>query len=87
MFTYKSRSFFPFHRLLKGALAGFVGIAPMTAVMVTGWQLLPAVGILPPATRHPWRRNLLMIVEHLVRGATMGMVLKKLNSERHYIDI
>src|SRR5688572_12198651 len=166
MFAYRSRSFFPFHRLLKGALAGFVGIAPMTAVMVTGWQLLPAdekyplpprqivgeitehvglrdqmgeeelvaatllshfsygalfgsvytiwdqriplphsikgmlaglalwmgsylgwlpaLGILSPATRHPWRRNLLMIVAHLVRGATMGMVLKKLNSERHY---
>ena len=169
MFAYRSRSFFPLHRLLKGALAGFVGIASMTAVMVTGWQLLPAdekyplpprqivgemservgienrlseeklfvatlfshfsygalfgsvytlwdqriplphsirgmlagfalwvssylgwlpaVGILPPATRHPWRRNLLMIVAHLVWGATMGMVVKKLNSEKQSLDL
>jgi putative membrane protein len=169
MFAYRSRSFFPFHSLLKGACAGFVGTAPMTAVMVTGWQLLPAdekypmlprqivgelterleiedrmseeqvvaatlfshfsygalfgsadallaqriplphsmkgllagfallvgsylgwlpaVGILPPATRHPWRRNLLMIVAHFVWGVTMGMALKKLNSERQNIDL
>jgi putative membrane protein len=43
-----------------------------------GW--LPAAGILPPATRHPWRRNLLMIAAHFVWGLTMGALFKKLNS-------
>lgn len=168
MFTFKSRSLFPFLRLFRGAIGGFIATAPMTAVMVTGWHLLPAdekyplpprqivgeltewlgiedhmreedliattltshfgygaffgsvytlfdqriplpqslkgmlagialwvgsylgwlpaAGILPPATRHPWRRNLLMIVAHLVWGLTMGMVVKKLESEKQYID-
>lgn len=169
MFTYSSKPFYPLRKLLKGAFAGFVGTAPMTAVMVTGWQLLPAgekyslpprqitgeiaervglagrmneeqmvaatlfshfgygalfgfvyamleqrvplppsmrgmlaglavwvgsylgwlpaAGILPPATRHPWRRNVLMIVAHFVWGATMSAVLKKLTSEKRYIDL
>jgi hypothetical protein len=34
--------------------------------------LLPALGLLPIATRHPWRRNLLMIAAHVVWGATTG---------------
>jgi len=169
MFTPKSRSFFSFHRLLKGAVAGFVGTVPMTAFMMIGWRLLPAhekyplpprqitgeiservgiegrmteeelvsatlvshfsygalfgsvyalfdqrgtlppsikgafaglavwvgsylgwlpvLGILPPATRHPWRRNLLMIVAHLVWGGTMGVVARKLISEKQYIKL
>jgi uncharacterized membrane protein YagU involved in acid resistance len=164
MFTSKSRSLFSFNRLLHGAVAGFVGTAPMTAFMVIGWRLLPArekyplpprqilgevterlgvedrmsegglvaatlvshfsygalfgsiyalfehkmplessmkgalaglalwvgsylawlpaLGILPPATRHPWRRNLLMIVAHLIWGVTMSEVARKLNSKK-----
>src|SRR5574339_301208 len=56
---------------LGGALAGL-------AVWIgsyLGW--LPAVGILRPATRHPWRRNLLMISAHLVWGVTLGEVTRK----------
>jgi uncharacterized membrane protein YagU involved in acid resistance len=166
---FRSRSDFPFDKLLKGAVAGFIGTGPMTASMIIGWRLLPvqekyplpprqitgevaerlgiedrmselelatatlishfgygaltgsvyalldeviptqpsvkgilaglavwmgsylgwipAVGILPPATRHPWRRNLLMIIAHIAWGATMGMVFKKLNSKKKYLKL
>ena len=164
MSTSGLRSSFYFDKLLSGAVAGFIGTAPMTACMVIGWQLLPAhekyplpprqivselterleiedelsegqlvaasllshfgygalfgslygrletriallpsikgmlaglalwigsylgwlpaLGILPPATRHPWRRNLLMIVAHMVWGLTTGMIIQKLESRR-----
>jgi uncharacterized membrane protein YagU involved in acid resistance len=65
----------PMHSTLKGALAGL-------AVWVgsyLGW--LPALGILRPATRHPWRRNLLMILAHVVWGVTLGEVTRKLIEE------
>src|SRR5215211_6182976 len=54
------------HTSIKGALAG-VGLWVGSYL---GW--LPAMGILTPATRHPWRRNLLMIVAHVIWGVTMG---------------
>jgi uncharacterized membrane protein YagU involved in acid resistance len=163
---FRSRSNFPIDKLLKGAVAGFIGTGPMTASMIIGWRLLPAqekyplpprqitgevaerlgiddrmsedeltatalishfgygalsgsvygllnenirlqpsikgtlaglavwvgsylgwlpaMDILSPATRHPWRRNLLMIFAHIAWGVTMGMVVKKLNSEKQY---
>jgi uncharacterized membrane protein YagU involved in acid resistance len=62
----------PIHSSLKGTLMGL-------AVWVgsyLGW--LPAMGILRPATRHPWRRNLLMILAHVVWGLTLGEVTRKL---------
>jgi uncharacterized membrane protein YagU involved in acid resistance len=62
------------HSSLKGALAG---IALWTASYL-GW--LPAMGILSPATRHPWRRNLLMIVAHVIWGVTLGEGVQKLNA-------
>lgn len=62
----------PMHSSLKGALAG---LALWTASYL-GW--LPAVGILRPATRHPWRRSLLMIIAHVVWGVTLGEVTRKL---------
>jgi uncharacterized membrane protein YagU involved in acid resistance len=37
--------------------------------------LLPALGILKPATEHPPRRNALMIAAHLVWGATLGALV------------
>jgi uncharacterized membrane protein YagU involved in acid resistance len=40
--------------------------------------LLPAAGILTPATRHPARRNALMIAAHVVWGATLGLVVHAL---------
>lgn len=33
---------------------------------------LPALGILTPATKHPVRRNLLMIAAHVVWGSALG---------------
>jgi NAD(P)-dependent dehydrogenase (short-subunit alcohol dehydrogenase family)/uncharacterized membrane protein YagU involved in acid resistance len=39
--------------------------------------LLPALGLLKPATRHPVHRNLLMIVAHLVWGAALGGSIRK----------
>jgi hypothetical protein len=41
--------------------------------------LLPALGILPPATRHPPRRNALMIAAHLVWGAAAGGISRALD--------
>jgi hypothetical protein len=40
---------------------------------------VPALEILAPATRHPWRRNLLMIMAHVVWGVTLAEGIRKLN--------
>ena len=64
----------PLHSALKGTLFGL-------AVWIgsyLGW--LPALGILRPATRHPWRRNLLMIIAHVIWGVTLGETLRKLTT-------
>ena len=64
----------PLPASLKGALAG-------VAVWIgsyLGW--IPALGILTPATRHPWRRNLLMIIAHVIWGVTLGEETRKLNT-------
>lgn len=44
--------------------------------------LLPALGILTPATRHPARRNLLMILAHLVWGSAIGIFTDMLDDRR-----
>lgn len=62
---------FTWHSSLKGVLAG---LALWTGSYL-GW--LPAMGILTPATRHPWRRNLLMVVAHVIWGVTLGEILRK----------
>jgi uncharacterized membrane protein YagU involved in acid resistance len=60
------------HSSLKGALTGLA----LWIGSYLGW--LPALGILRPATRHPWRRNLLMILAHLAWGVTLGELTRKL---------
>jgi uncharacterized membrane protein YagU involved in acid resistance len=40
--------------------------------------LLPALGILRPATQHPARRNALMIGAHIVWGVALGLVVEQL---------
>jgi len=62
------------HPVIKGALAG-LGVWVGSYL---GW--LPALGILRPATQHPWQRNLIMIAAHLVWGATLGELTQKLTS-------
>ena len=64
----------PVHSSLKGGLAGLA----LWISSYLGW--LPALGILRPATRHPWRRNLLMILAHLVWGVTLGEIVRKLTA-------
>jgi uncharacterized membrane protein YagU involved in acid resistance len=59
---------------VKGAFAGL----GLWVGSYLGW--LPALGILRPATQHPWRRNLIMIAAHLIWGATLGELTQKLTS-------
>ena len=70
---------------VKGPLAG---MAVWTGSYL-GW--IPALGILPSAIEHPWRRNLLMIVAHLIWGLTLGALARMFNSRftsgRTYIDL
>ena len=40
--------------------------------------VLPALGILRPATEHPARRNALMIGAHIVWGVTLGLIVEQL---------
>jgi putative membrane protein len=66
----------PLAGAIKGSLAGL-------AVWIgsyLGW--LPALHILSPATHHPRRRNILMILAHIVWGATLGVLTQKLNSNK-----
>jgi putative membrane protein len=44
--------------------------------------LLPAAGLLAPATEHPARRNALMIVAHVVWGATTGWLFEQMQRDR-----
>jgi len=45
-----------------------------------GW--VPSLGLMPPATRQPAARNLMMVAAHVVWGATLGFALKVLSSRR-----
>ena len=60
---------------LAAAGAGY-GVA-VWAASYLGW--IPAARILKPATRHPWRRNLLMIAAHLVWGVSLAKGLEDLD--------
>ena len=64
------------HPVLAGA--GF-GLA-VWAGSYLGW--LPAAGILSSATKHPARRNALMIAAHVIWGATTGVALERLSDDR-----
>lgn len=61
----------------------FKGIAFGLVVWTVSYLgLLPALGILRPATEHPGRRNLLMILAHVVWGSVTGLVAQRLESDR-----
>lgn len=67
-------------RIVKPSVTS--GIAYGLAVWLASYQeLLPALGILRPATEHPTRRNALMIAAHVVWGASLGMSVKKLTEK------
>jgi hypothetical protein len=68
---------------ILGAIAGRRGAGAVTgAVFGLGvWTgsylgLLPAIGLMSPATEHPARRNALMIGAHLVWGSAAGLLLE-----------
>jgi putative membrane protein len=65
----------PLEERLKGSLAGLM----LWIGSYLGW--LPIFGILRPATKHPWRRNLLMIWAHLIWGVTVGEAHRKLTTK------
>jgi uncharacterized membrane protein YagU involved in acid resistance len=71
----------PLNESIKGSLMGMA----VWSGSYLGW--IPAFHILPPATEHPWRRNLLMIVAHLVWGIALGLATQMMNARRSYIDL
>lgn len=70
----------PAHFLVKGPLFGAI------VWLVSYLGLLPAVGILEPATKHPPSRNLLMLVVHLIWGFVVGSFVTTLFSEEKRIS-
>lgn len=66
---------------VKGLVAG----TALWSGSYLGW--IPLLGILPPATKHHWRMNVLMIVAHFIWGIAVGRLTNLLNSRKQYIDI
>jgi uncharacterized membrane protein YagU involved in acid resistance len=58
------------------------GVAVWTASYL-GW--LPALGIRKPATKESFERNLLMILAHVVWGASLGSLHKNHQSEAEQV--
>ena len=61
---------------VSGGLAGF----GVWLGSYMGW--IPGVGLLKPATRHPARRNLLMIGAHIVWGVATARAMRELVAAR-----
>jgi uncharacterized membrane protein YagU involved in acid resistance len=55
---------------LSGGITFGIGL---WTVSYLGW--LPAAGILRPATKHPARRNALMLTAHVVWGSVLGLLV------------
>ncbi len=66
----------PLGPLAKGPIFGAL------VWLVSYLGLLPALGVLNPATKHPTSRNLLMLVVHLVWGLFVGVFVETLLSEK-----
>ena len=66
----------PASAILKGPFFGLM------VWLVSYLGLLPAAGILEPATKHPPSRNLLMVAVHLVWGLVVGVFVETLLAER-----
>lgn len=65
---------------LNPALSGILYALLVWSISYLG--LLPAAGILKPATEHPAQRNALMIGAHIVWGTALGLVTKQLQQNR-----
>jgi hypothetical protein len=72
--------------LFAGAAGGFVATTPMTVAMelmrqhLPWWERYP----LPPSeilTKHPARRNALVIATHVVCGAVLGSVAERIGPQ------
>jgi len=72
---------FPGRDEVKGTLAG----ASLWTGSYLGW--IPALRILPPATQHPWRMNLLMLVAHFIWGFSWGILTRMFSSRKQYIEL
>lgn len=66
----------PFGKIANGIVYGLL----VWTVSYLG--LLPAAGLLTPATAHPARRNALMIAAHIVWGAATGVLVEQLQRDR-----
>ena len=62
-----------------GAVAGVA----VWLVSYMGW--IPGVGLLKPATRHPMRRNALMLAAHVVGGWSTAKTMRELVEARETI--
>lgn len=66
-----------------GKRTGAVAGVAIWLASYMGW--VPAVGTLEPATKHPARRNLLMIAVHLVWGSATAGAMRELKAARETI--
>jgi uncharacterized membrane protein YagU involved in acid resistance len=69
----------PLGAFIKGPIFGAV------VWLVSYLGLLPALGVLDPATKHPSSRNALMFVVHLVWGLFVGLFVDTLLSEKRRV--
>ncbi len=69
--------------VMLGPMSGGAAGVGVWLASYMGW--IPAVGTLEPATRHPARRNLLMIGVHLVWGAATAASIRELRLARETI--
>lgn len=65
------KKYSPLPSILSGMLYGLI----VWFVSYQGW--IPRAKILPPASEHPARRNVLMILAHLVWGSVLALLLRR----------
>jgi uncharacterized membrane protein YagU involved in acid resistance len=63
-----------------GRVAGSIAGGGIWLASYMGW--IPAFGVLKPATRHPARRNAVMLGAHLVWGWTAAEAMRELARDR-----
>jgi uncharacterized membrane protein YagU involved in acid resistance len=69
--------------VMLGPMSGGAAGVGVWLASYMGW--IPGVGILKPAADHPPRRNLLMIVAHVVWGVTTAKAMRELVAARETI--